>query len=177
MTYPSFSPGDVLGAADMNAVGLWKITSQTIGSAVSSVTLSDVFSADYDSYRVKVSGGAASTNLDLRLTLGGTSTGYYYGQFYVAFSSGNTNAVNGNNTSYIPVGSGGTTSLNASFDIISPFLAEQTIVSSSVYFASQGGSGFSNGFLDNTTSYTAFTLTCSTGNMTGGTVKVYGYRN
>jgi hypothetical protein len=33
------------------------------------------------------------------------------------------------------------------------------------------------GFLNNTTSYTAFTFTPSSGTLTGGTIRVYGYRN
>jgi hypothetical protein len=41
--------------------------------------------------------------------------------------------------------------------------------------SSAGGARWNNGYLNNTTSYTAFTLTYS-GTITGGTVYVYGYR-
>lgn len=177
MTYPSFSSGDILTASDMNAVGLWKITSQTIGSAVSSVTVTGAFSSDYDNYKVIISGGSASTNLDLRLTLGSTTTGYYYAQYYVVFSTATGNETAGNNAAYIPVAGASSTSLNGTFDVISPNLAENTMVYSSAYLSSQTGAGWVNGYLDNTTQYTAFTLTTSTGTITGGTIKVYGYRN
>jgi hypothetical protein len=39
------------------------------------------------------------------------------------------------------------------------------------------GIGTVSGMLNNTTSYTAFTITPSSGTMTGGTVRVYGYAN
>jgi hypothetical protein len=46
MTYP-WSSGEVLTAADLNAyAGLILVKTQTIGTAVSSVTLSNVFSCD-----------------------------------------------------------------------------------------------------------------------------------
>ncbi len=92
MSYPVFATGDVLNASDMNAVGLWLVKSQTIGTGVSSVTVTGAFSANYDRYKITVSGGVASTPLDIRLTLGSTATGYYGFLFYRAY---NTNTVQG----------------------------------------------------------------------------------
>lgn len=177
MTYPVFASGDVLSHTDMNAVGLWLVKSQTIGSAVSSVTVTGAFSSDYDNYKIIVSGGAASTNLDLRLTLGSTATGYYWGQFYIVFATGTTNEAAGNNSTYIPVGAGTTTTLNAAVEVLSPNLAENTVFLSGGHISTQSAAGFCNGYLADTTQYTAFTLTTSTGTLTGGTIKVYGYRN
>jgi hypothetical protein len=34
-----------------------------------------------------------------------------------------------------------------------------------------------SGFLNNSTQYTAFTIATTTGNMTGGVIRVYGYQN
>jgi len=48
MTYPSFTSGDILTAADMNAVGLWLVKTQTVGTAVSSVQVTGAFSSTYD---------------------------------------------------------------------------------------------------------------------------------
>jgi hypothetical protein len=36
--------------------------------------------------------------------------------------------------------------------------------------------GVFGGYLNDATSYTAFTITASSGTMTGGTITVYGYR-
>ena len=48
--------------------GLTLISSTTIGSAVSSVTVSNVFSSTYDNYLITVNGGAASTDMNLNMT-------------------------------------------------------------------------------------------------------------
>ena len=63
MTYPTFNSGDVLTAAEMNAVGLWLVKTQTIGTAVSSVTVTGAFSTDYDAYQIVVTGGTFNTTL------------------------------------------------------------------------------------------------------------------
>lgn len=158
--------------------GLTLISSTTIGSAVSSVTVSDVFSSTYDNYRVFISGGAGSTSLAFAITFGSTSTNYYAVSYYVLYGTATSNITNVNNGSSIPrVAGASTTGLNGVIDIISPNLAEHTYVSANGNFSDQGGAGFSHGYLANTTQYTAFTLTCSTGNVTGGTIKVYGYKN
>ena len=57
MTYPTFTNGQVLPASDLNAIGLWLVKSQTVGTGVSSVTVSNAFSADFDNYRIIYSGG------------------------------------------------------------------------------------------------------------------------
>jgi len=173
-TPPDFTAGQVLTAAQMNAIGLWHISRTTIGSAVSSVTVSDAFSADYDSYKIIVAGGDGSSGLSLTFTLGATVTGYKWAEIVQSYasptpsSSGNTNAASWN------AGRGDTTLLTMSMEIHSPFLAEYTTFQS--LWSREGTIGRAGGYLDNTTSYTAFTITTSTGTMTGGTVDVYGFR-
>ena len=63
------------GSAWITQNGLQLIKIQTIGSAVSSVTVSDVFNSIYDNYLVQLSGGVGSTAQNLNLTLGATATG------------------------------------------------------------------------------------------------------
>lgn len=157
--------------------GLTLISSTTIGSAVSSVTISSAFSSTYDNYLVILSGGAASTGLDLRLTLGATASNYYWAREELDFSSAASVITTANPGTYVPVATGDATSLNAVFNILMPNLAENTVILSQGYLAPQGGSGWCNAYLADTTAYTAFTLTTSTGTVTGGTVKLYGYQN
>jgi hypothetical protein len=59
------------GAAWTSAIssGLNLITAQTIGSAVGSVAVSNVFSATYDAYKIVVSGGVGSVDDKLGLQL------------------------------------------------------------------------------------------------------------
>jgi hypothetical protein len=85
-TPPTFSSGTVLTAAQMNAVGLWLVKTQTIGNAVSSVAVTNAFSTDYDNYKIIISGGASSAQAFLTLQLGASATGYYYANSGVTYA-------------------------------------------------------------------------------------------
>lgn len=178
-TPPSFTAGTVLQAASMNKIGLWLVKSQTIGTAVSSVTVTDAFTADYHSYLIRVIGGAASTTLSLNMTLGSTVTGYYYGGFTGTYAGGApTSFANANTTSFVAAGSGETGGLALRVELNGPQLADETGYLN--LYATQrttGSGGMVVGYLNDTTQYTAFTLTTSTGTITGGTIYVYGMRD
>jgi hypothetical protein len=158
--------------------GLVLISTTTIGSAVSSVTVSNAFSSTYDRYLITVTGGAASTGNRLRLTLGATSTGYYAGSTYNLFASASTTAENLNNAAYWTAGAGSTNGLNAQIFLDGPNAARRTgfrfdfVQMDTTSEAQQGG-----GFLNDSTSYTAFTFTANAGTWTGGTIRVYGLAN
>jgi hypothetical protein len=174
-TPPTFSSGAVLTAAQMNGVGLWLVKTQTIGSAVASVAVTGAFSADYENYKIIVSGGASSVANFIQLSLTGSATAYYNansGVTYagVAFVGGASNAANWSACGTGFVGNG----LSASVELQNPFLAKYTIVQSSAMnttFATP-----SVGYHGVATSYTGFTLTASAGTFTGGTIAVYGYK-
>ena len=175
MTYPVFASGDVLNASDMNSVGLWLVKSQTIGSAVSSVTVSSAFTADYPNYRVVVSNCVPSTTLSINITLGSAATNYVWSGYYVDPATGTLNANSSAGTtswaSFMPATTAG---LNGFFDLIDPQLARPTKI-----FAANARAGLTidyQGLLSDTTVYTAFTLTTTTGTLTGGTIRVYGFR-
>lgn len=158
--------------------GLVFIKSQTIGSAVSSVTVTDAFSSTYDNYLITVNGGVGTADTGLGLQLGSTTTGYYAGAAVVNWSGTASNQNDSNAARWTIAGrvSGNYLSMNAI--VQGPNLADQTVFSSSWTQASTGGQGANvNGFLNDTTQYTAFTLTPTTGTMTGGTIRVYGYAN
>lgn len=164
------------GSAWVSAItsGLNLITSQVIGSAVSSVTVSSAFSTTYDSYKIVIAGGAGSSaNAGIRMTLGSTATGYYYGIPLAIYSGGGAASLAGTNTTSWEVGSVNAASLNVNLELVDPFNTKITKVFASIAKDTSGGAG--GGFLDNTTSYTAFTLTPSAGTFTGGTIYVYGY--
>jgi hypothetical protein len=175
-TPPVFTSGQILTAAQMNAAGLWLVKSQTIGSAVSSQAVTDAFTTDFDSYKIVISGGVASTTALLSCQLGATTTGYYFAHNFYTYA-GSTGASAGNNTtSFSRVGLGTTSILTGNFDLINPFTAKNTIINYSYVDArTNGEAGAGGGFLNDTTSYTGFTLAISSGTMTGGTIRVYGY--
>ena len=174
--------GDAIDATvfSQGTSGLILLKTQTIGSAVSSVTVTGAFSATYDAYKIVISGGASSSNTCiLQMTLGSTATGYRAAIWEVNYTGGS--AVTGqNNTAFWNFGLGVPEGLSAIGDLSLPFASDQTTFSSTaVAMGLAGGNMLTrwvNGFLGDTTSYTAFTITPSAGTLTGGTIKVYGYR-
>jgi hypothetical protein len=181
MTFPTFASGDVLTAADMNAVGLWLVKTQTIGSAVSSVTVSDAFSSTYDNYKIVLFGGTGSTGANVRATIGGSGTNYYGGVTFHAYATAgpaNVQAVGINNgTSWI-VGTMSTARVSAQFELYGPNLAAPTGMSAPfVNPRTDGSITYATGVHSASTAYTSFAIVAESGTMTGGTIRVYGYRN
>lgn len=159
--------------------GLTFIKAQTIGSGVSTVTVTGAFSATYDTYLVTVSGGVASGDLALNMTLGATATGYAYAGNNIQYGGATTNTnSSANTTSWPSVVYCSTNALSGECFIDNPFATKRTMArwratgSSTTYFINDN-----QGFLNDNTSYTAFTLTTTSGTITGGTIRVYGYTN
>jgi hypothetical protein len=179
MPVPDFSPGEVLTAAAMDSIGLWLVKSQTIGSGVSSVTVTDAFSADYENYKIIVTGGAGSIVATLNMTLGATVTGYYFGGTSLSYATATSTAINGSNVaSFIRTGVTTANGHNGEIELFSPNLPTRTGCNARyVQLDTAGNTVISGGFLNNNTQYTDFTLTMSSGTMTGGIIRVYGYRN
>ena len=160
------------------AAGLTLISATTIGTTVASVTVSSAFSATYDNYSISISGGVGSADTPLKMTLGATATGYYAGGLYNTFASATTTATNQSNTAFWTVGCARTNTLSANINLASPNLAKVTLFSSNFIFtATAGDFNVNGGFLNDSTAYTAFTITPTTGTLTGGTIRVYGYQN
>jgi hypothetical protein len=180
MAVKTFTDNTSLPASDINTYlnngGLVYIKQQTVGTTVSSVTVSDAFSATYDNYLITYHGGASSASGPLGLQLGATTTGYYGNMIYGTHGSTAVLAVSDNNAArftHIGSANGDFTSLNVT--LLNPFAAAKTVATGvgTVYTTVNGSY---NGWLNNTTSYTAFTLQPASGTISGGTIYVYGYR-
>jgi hypothetical protein len=177
MTFPVFASGDVLNASDMNAVGLWLVKTQTIGSAVSSVQVTSAFSTDYDSYRIIIDGGVASTTSSLTMTLGASATGYYWALSGTTYGGANSAAAGSNAASFGVAGYATTDKIQMMMDVHNPFLAKVTNVSTTYGQHATGGQSIAyGGFHNSSVSYTSFTIAPGAGTLTGGTIRVYGYR-
>ena len=154
------------------------ISSTTIGNAVSSVTVSNAFSSTYDAYQIIVSGGVASTDAGLTMHFGSTTTGYYFFQNYSFYNSSTLTIDNRNNQSNFIAAAATTGGLYGNIFVNSPNLAKPTrfdLVRAVPLTNSLGGIVL--GFENSNTQHTAFTLTTTTGTVTGGTIRVYGYAN
>jgi len=160
------------------APGLVLVKSQVIGTTVATVTVTDAFSATYDNYKIVVSGGTSSAaNTGLRMILGATTTGYYYGIKGRTFAGADVDN-QGSNAAHLIVGAATTASISASFDLFDPFATSETFfLGASVQMQTTGNVFNVGGFLNDTTSYTDFTFSLSTGTITGGTIRVYAYAN
>jgi hypothetical protein len=173
--------GDAIDATvyGLTGSGLVRISTTTIGTATTSVTVSSAFSATYDNYKIIVAGGVASVDNDLYLALGASVTGYYMASPRNQFSgAAATPEVTNNGASWTKIGRANTNTLNMNVDLQSPFLAKNTLMGGFVTNAvTAGQAGSVAGFHNSAVSYTSFTISMPSGNMTGGTIKVYGYNN
>ena len=152
---------------------------QTIGTNVGSVTVTNAFSSEFDSYQITVTGGSCGGDYGLNMTLGSTTSGYYYAGFYLTYAGTNPFNLNGNNAAFWgATGIATTNTLSANIFVNNPYLAKHTYFSAPyVYGSGAGGHGANAGYLANTNQYTDFTLAISASGMTGGTIRVYGFRN
>ena len=178
---PDFVAGQVLTAAQMNAVGLWLVKTQAVGTAVSSVIVTNAFSADYNNYLimfedVTFSDGNVLVAMQMRTGTTTSTASYYASMPYLTYggAAGNFNTNNGSSfgaaqrTLFATKNSFG-------INIYAPFLASRTLYSSLI----AGGdlAAWSAGFHDVATSYDQVVFTPAAGTMTGGNILVYGYRN
>lgn len=153
--------------------GLVLVKTQTIGTGVSSVTVTNAFSATYENYKILISGGVGSANANMQLAIGAAASGYKFNLWYAPFGGSHTSATSAAATAFPYIGYGTTSSLYMNADINAPFLAEQTIATG--YYIGTNDGGVFQGILNNTTSYTDFTISPGSGTLTGGTIYVYGY--
>jgi hypothetical protein len=158
--------------------GLRLVKKQVVGTGVSSVAVTSAFSTTYDNYKIVYTGGVGSATQTINMILGSTTTGYWENRMYTTFSSATPTAtINTNAAAWNYAGITAANGAQLNMDLMQPFLAARTHYFGN-YIAMIGASGEranTGGYLDNTTSYTGFTLTPASGTLTGGTIYVYGY--
>jgi hypothetical protein len=172
------------GAAWQNVDGLTLVAKATITPGVSSVFVDNVFSADFDAYKIIITNYQLTVDTATLFRMGTSNTGYYQNQLATAgYStvSGNVvfeNIANGANWSVGTIGAA-TVKSGGSVEIQNPFTATPTT------FQGLGSdprtTGFSMrlsaGYHSVASSFTGFTILPTSGNFTSGTIKVYGYRS
>jgi len=141
----------------------------------SATTFSNVFSSTYDAYKIVITNATPSANAYSSMTLGSTTTGYVNFQSAVKNTGAYDAGFGGQGTASWAMMFAQTVTIGTSFDIVNPNLAIKTYVSGgSLIDAANNAFGTTYGILNNNTQYTAFTLTQSSGTITG-TVNIYGY--
>jgi hypothetical protein len=155
--------------------GLRLVKKQTIGTGVSSVAVTDAFSATYENYQIVVSGGASSAQGLIFFTLTGGTSAYDYNLIDITWASATVRGDRAQNAANFPyAGSANITNgLNMVLEIQQPFLSKFTIMNSTLN--TDGAAGRAQARHKSATSFSGFTFTPQTGTLTGGTIYVYGY--
>jgi hypothetical protein len=178
MPVPDFSPGEVLTAAAMDSIGLWLVKTQTIGSGVASVSVPDAFPSDYTNFRVVIDGAVCTisdTTVSIRPGGDTTAASYFASGFFVLYSgTGNGWLANNGTTDGISVGITSTTDMSFAFDVFNPNVAKWTRAMG--VWSGDSYVGQYSGVHKVAAAYTSFDLRVYAGTMTGGTIRVYGYR-
>jgi hypothetical protein len=186
MPVPDFSPGEVLTAAAMDSIGLWKVGSVTAGSS-SAIVLDNIFTSNYDNYRIvfscfSIDLAVRYARLQLLDSSGAAITSGYAAKSVIWDMSGTGAAASYDNVSAsYSLGSIGPDTNNpmvSAVDIFNPFLSENTGLTGN----SQGHSyglyytfSLCGGLLAADTVARGIRLISNTGNIQG-TITAYGYR-
>ena len=179
-TPPEFSVGQYNTAAYMNAVGLWLVKTQTVGTGVSSVTVTGAFSSDYENYHITWTNVTLSAGDRIDVRIGNATANYDLWMVYGNYAGGGAAPVASglqNQPIAYWVGGGDSNAAIAEFDLFGPNLPRYTYYRNTGFYYAQQGAGWMAGRLKDTTQHTSFLLSTGGATMTGGTIRVYGYRN
>jgi hypothetical protein len=167
------------GSAWVSPLGTTLLATQSFTS-VSTISVNNVFSSEYDNYKITVNLNSVSNpgiNYGLRLRTGGTtntSSNYRFGAYFIGAEI-NQSAANNNNTTstYWTLGNGSVAGATSEITLHRPFLTERTAISalgSGSFLWALGGQ------TTVTTSYDGFTIFYDGAGTFTGTFSVYGLR-
>jgi hypothetical protein len=180
MSYPSFSVGEVLTAADMNAVGLWKVASGTLSLTTTPTNVTGVFSSTYKQYRLllNVTNKSASIRVDMKYIVGttATSTAYYQAGIGSDYTANATLYYQRSNNDPQFYGIASSALLSASLDIYNPNKAATTMHHGTLVDANFGFPYMVGGSQNSSTQFTGFQLFTSAGTATVE-YQLFGYRD
>lgn len=177
---------DTTVKAVSDASGLVHINETTIGSGVSSVSLDNVFTSTYNSYKIIFDWAgstiSATATYSMRMRVGGVdATGSNYNRRGTN-ATGSLTAINAMATSSWQVGQLRTGTTFRSYAICDLFSPADAVATKINHFSYNDDAATPFGLVQQgnhevNTAYDGFTIFLSTGNMTGGKIRVYGYRN
>ena len=178
MPVPDFSPGEIWTAGAADSIGLWLVKTVTVGNGVTSVPVTGAFNSNFHNYRVEIGNiDASGAGSFIYITFGSQVNSQFGSISFDNFNGISSGVTRQNNTGLIEIGvSGSNNDTSSCFDIQSPNLASATNLSGT--YNGGGWSGYFGGLVNTSTQYTAFTISVqSPSTLTGGTIRVYGYRN
>lgn len=146
-TPPDFTTGQVLTAAMMDQIGMWRITptsvsgtgvslsgAQIVLSSTTAATINGVFTSDFDNYLLIGKATSSTGDITLQFTVAGTptTTNTYNWSMMQAYAGAGVTTVRTANTNSITLfamGAGTTANCQITTEIMSPKLTEATLVS------------------------------------------------
>jgi len=185
MPVPDFSPGEVLTASAMDAIGLWRVGGGALSG--STTNFAGVFTNDFDNYRIVMSNLSLSANADIYWSgLVGTtpSVSADYSFAYLGLTAANVQLNASNTASTLGYtgftasgGVGGIIVGSVSMDVYAPKLAQRTFITSNAsgyasnFYGRQGMSHFNL-----TTAFDGIQFSTGGAPTMSGTINIYGYR-
>ena len=181
MTYPVFTTGEILRAADMNAVGLWKITTVTMTNSLTNIA--NCFSSNYENYLVTINFTATSANqfVGFQFSNGGTpvTLGNYKYAFQTTTAGGVASSLASTSNTGVVLGFTGTASPNGSsiLTIFQPNISGRTYGSQQRYEFDSATFNSRQGMFvyDAVTAFDGLTIITGGSNI-GATITIYGYQ-
>lgn len=178
-TPPTFTVGQVLTAAQMNAVGMWKTGSYTF-TGQTTAQINNCFTDDFDKYQIvynlRLGSGAAGINM--RLSSGGTpnatAASYVVGGRYVGYPTVGAADFNGAYTEWQFTYTG-TFSAALSIIVTDPKAARPTAFTGNA--ASTNAAVSFAGYHNQSVAYDGIYLFNTGATAMYGTVNIYGFRN
>jgi hypothetical protein len=150
-----------------------------VGTSNTSITITNCFSALYDNYRIlfDIDTGPGNASIQLQLRTSTTTTTTNYKAFlqtpFVDWTTGALTSVT-STTAMIPT-YGHASAISGSFDLIAPFLTAPT--TGYGQYATVTNAGITAAIQTDSTSFVSAVISPASGSITGGTIRVYGYRN
>jgi hypothetical protein len=180
MTFPVFNVGETLRAADMNAVGMWKVASTTFNG--NGFSMNNVFTSDYTNYRILINGFCPSGDADttFRFRLAGSDIPFSIYQYASQGWYGSTqNSAGGTGQTGVGlIGFGANRQSSHSIDVFGPATtnAWKPVNVNSTFSHSGVGVIVRNiaGVMNSATAMDGFSIVI--GANIQGTCTVYGYR-
>lgn len=152
-----------------------------VGTGNTSIRIDGAFSALYDNYRLTYSDGVGSTALNLQLQFGVgstlTTTNYNGGRAFINVGGGTWQLSADNNATLFACGGAGTTYAQIALEILQPNFVGPTLAYGMFSRIDNGQVGQCWTHQNNSTAFTSVSISTSTGTITGGQIRVYGYRN
>lgn len=157
--------------------GLVFVKSVSTGTGVSSVTVNDAFSSTYDNYRISITNMTHSANQpDIQIRFGSSTTSHFTSGWYLGITSGSLTTVQSGSSAQISIGSGNNAGSGSYIvEVLSPYRPEFTFTQ-----ATNVSTAWATTYLGThatSTSFTSFTILASSGTISNGVIRVYGYRN